>query len=264
MCARVRDGPQAGRRVDAEPRDLPGEDVRPDGPPDAAAPPGAAQFKPALAQGPGDLVHAAFVDERHAFADGGAPQAGLRYARIRRGRPEPSRRLDSPGPRPLAARLDNSWAPSAAAREDRVLVAWLDFRNYDWDVFSRESGDGGTNCAERQVNDTPSDPGAGDGENEALNDAPRAAFATNAPLVAFTDWRKRASAETQPHLLYDTYVAAPGARNHQVDQHGDHRCTRCGTTKQLEVHHLVPVAEGGGMDIDRLTVLCAPCHHAQH
>ncbi len=43
-----------------------------------------------------------------------------------------------------------------------------------------------------------------------------------------------------------------------------HRCTRCGTTEQLEVHHLVPVAEGGTVDLDRLTVLCSPCHHAQH
>ena len=200
---------------------------------DAAAPAEAAQFKPALAQGRGDLVHAAFVDERDAFADGGAPQAGLRYARIRRGVPEASRRLDSPDPRPLAARLDNSWAPSVAAEGDRVLVAWLDFRNYDWDVFSRESGDGGQSfAAERQVNDAPSDPGAGDAENEALDDTPRAVFIagrmrqgsrivrTSLPFVAFTDWRKRASAETTPHSLYDTYVASPGGRNRQVDRHG--------------------------------------------
>ena len=188
---------------------------------DAAAPPSAAQLKPALAQGRGDQVHVAFIDERDAFADGGAPQAGLRYARILRGVPQVSRRLDSPGPRPLAARLDNSWAPSVAARGGRVLVTWLDFRNYDWDVFSRESGDDGKSFgAERQVNDTPSDQGAGDGENEALNDTPRAAFTSGGPIVAFTDWRKRASAETQPHSLYDTYVATPGGRNRQVDQHG--------------------------------------------
>jgi len=178
-------------------------------------------------------VHAAFVDERESFADGGAPQATLRYARIRRGVPGLSQRLDSPDPRPLSARLDHSWAPSVAARGRRVLVAWLDFRNYDWDVFARESADSGLSFGpERQVNDTPSDPGAGDGENEALNDSPRAALTsaairqgrrivrTSVPLVAFTDWRKRASAATSPHGLYDTYLAAPGEPNLQLDPHG--------------------------------------------
>ena len=185
------------------------------------ASPGSAQWRPALAQGRGDVVHAAFVDERHRFADGGAPQAGLHYTRVRRGAPEASRRLDSPGPRPLAARLDNSWAPSVAARGDRVLVAWIDFRNYDWDVFSRESSDRGASFgAERQVNDAPSDPGAGDGENEALDDSPQAVLTAAGPLVAFTDWRKRASSEARPHSAYDTFVSAPGGPNRQADPHG--------------------------------------------
>lgn len=44
----------------------------------------------------------------------------------------------------------------------------------------------------------------------------------------------------------------------------DDRCTRCGRRGPLEVHHLVPVVEGGSMALDNLTVLCEHCHHAAH
>jgi hypothetical protein len=187
------------------------------GPPrplDGSPPAGVAQWRPALAQGAGDTVHAAWIDERERFADGGLPQAGLFYARVTGGTPESGRRLDGGGPpAALAAKLDNAWAPSVAVRGGRVLVSWLDFRNYDWDVFSRTSEDGGGSFApEVTVNDTPS----GD---EALNDSPRAALLSGGPLVAWTDWRKRDSSASRPHSAYDTYSAVPGGPNRQVDPH---------------------------------------------
>jgi len=101
-----------------------------------------------------------------------------------------------------------------SVRGARVLVTWVDFLRYDWDVFSRESADGGARFADqRDVNDTP----AGD---EALDDSPEAALGATRPFVAWTDWRKRDSAATSPHEQYDTFVASPGARNVQADPYG--------------------------------------------
>ena len=39
------------------------------------------------------------------------------------------------------------------------------------------------------------------------------------------------------------------------------RCQQCGAAGRLEVHHLVPLAEGGApYDLDNLQTLCRPCH----
>lgn len=181
---------------------------------DATPPRGVAQWRPALAHGRGDIVHAAFVDEREVSADDALPQAHLFYTRIRGGTPEAARRLDTGDPDPRAARVDNSWAPRVSVRGDRVLVTWVDFLRYDWDVFSRESADAGTTFGDqRDVNDTP----AGD---EALNDTPEAALGGKRPFIAWTDWRKRDSAARTPHQQYDIFVATPGGRNVQADPYG--------------------------------------------
>ncbi len=173
----------------------------------------AAQWKPALAQGRGDVVHAAFVDERETGLDD-LPQAHVYYSRIERGDPTRAERLDTGAPAPLATKFDNSWAPSVASRGKRVLVTWLDFLNYDWDVFSRVSTDGGTSWRGQQlVNDTPED-------DEALADTPRAAVSRAADLVAWTDWRKRDSSATKPHQLYDIHLSRPGRDNVRVDPYG--------------------------------------------
>ena len=181
---------------------------------DASPPRGVAQWRPALANGRGDVVHAAFVDERELSADDALPQAHLYYARIRDGKAEAARRLDQGEPEPLAARADHSWAPRVSARGERVLVTWLDFLRYDWDVFARESVDGGQTFADqRDVNDTPAD-------DEALNASPEAALGGTKPFVVWTDWRKRDSAANTAHQQYDIFVAPPGAPNVQAYRHG--------------------------------------------
>ena len=38
------------------------------------------------------------------------------------------------------------------------------------------------------------------------------------------------------------------------------QCEHCGTDKQLEVHHIVPLSEGGTNDLDNLVTLCKACH----
>jgi hypothetical protein len=168
---------------------------------DATAPVGTAQWKPALATGPGGSVLAAWVDERERSADDDLPQAHVYWAR-RLGKP--GKRLDQGAPAELAARFDNSWAPRIASRGKRVLVTWVDFQGYDWGVFSRLSRNGGATFG-RQVRVT-SDPAV-------LGSGGR-------PLIAWTDWRKRDSAATKPHQEYDTFIASPGGRNRQIDPYG--------------------------------------------
>ncbi|MDQ3936903.1 MAG: hypothetical protein M3340_19990, partial [Actinomycetota bacterium] len=122
--------------------------------------------------------------------------------------------LDQGEPAELAVKLDNSWAPRVSARGERVLVTWVDFLRYDWDVFARQSEDGGATFADqRDVNDTPA-------EHEALNDSPEAALGGTRAFVAWTDWRKRDLATTREHPQYDVYLATPGGKNVQVDRHG--------------------------------------------
>lgn len=181
---------------------------------DATPPPGVLQWKPSIAA-VGEGAVAAWVDERDRVQGEPLPRARIRFARLTEAGPEPSRVLDAGEPVELARPLSHTWAPSVAARGDRVLVTWVDFRNYDWDVFARESGDGGrTFGPEAAVNDTPA-------KDEALADTPRAAVTDRGPLVAWTDYRKRDSSARTPHQLYDTFVARPGGTNRQVDPHSD-------------------------------------------
>lgn len=40
-----------------------------------------------------------------------------------------------------------------------------------------------------------------------------------------------------------------------------HRCSRCGGTQRLEVHHVRPLSQGGSpFGLDNLRTLCPPCH----
>jgi hypothetical protein len=156
-------------------------------------------------------VHAVWIDERERSADDELPQAHVFYRRIGRGQ---ARRLDQGVPVDAAAKLDNAWAPRIAVRGRRVLVSWLDFQGYDWGVFSRLSGNGGASFGrERRVTSDAAD-------QEELADSPDPAFVGGKPLIAWTDWRKRSSASTQPHQGYDIFIAAPGGRNRQVDPYG--------------------------------------------
>ena len=186
------------------------------GPPAALAPGSpreAAQWKPALAPGRGDTVHAVFIDEREIGKDS-LPQAHVYYSRVTKGKASSPERLDTGEPAPLATKFDNSWAPSIASRGKRLLVTWLDFLNYDWDVFSRVSTDAGGSWQDQKlVNDTPE-------ADEELADTPRADLSAGRDLIAWTDWRKRGSSATKPHQMYDVFVSAPGEKNLHADPYG--------------------------------------------
>lgn len=43
------------------------------------------------------------------------------------------------------------------------------------------------------------------------------------------------------------------------------RCQKCGGAGRLEVHHIVPLREGGApFDLDNLEVHCRSCHFREH
>ena len=41
-------------------------------------------------------------------------------------------------------------------------------------------------------------------------------------------------------------------------------CSRCGSTKNLEAHHIVALKSGGSNELSNLITLCHGCHRAQH
>lgn len=43
---------------------------------------------------------------------------------------------------PLSAQLENEWAPAIASGDGRVFLGWLDFRQYNWDVYASHSRSG--------------------------------------------------------------------------------------------------------------------------
>jgi 5-methylcytosine-specific restriction endonuclease McrA len=40
----------------------------------------------------------------------------------------------------------------------------------------------------------------------------------------------------------------------------DRVCVRCGSTHDLQVHHRIPLVDGGSNELDNLELLCARCH----
>jgi hypothetical protein len=40
----------------------------------------------------------------------------------------------------------------------------------------------------------------------------------------------------------------------------DRACVRCGSTVRVQVHHRIPVADGGSNTLDNLELLCGDCH----
>ena len=160
-------------------------------------PPGAAQWRPSVAA-TGRTAYVAWIDERERFTGAGAdplPRAVVYGTRLG-GTPRP---VDPSGPAAAdAATLDHDWAPSVAARDDRVAVAWTDFRSYDWRIRAAESADGGRSfAAPRGRETTPR-------RLEALDDTPRAAYAGSRLRVAWTRYAR--SEDPLPNPLYDVVV----------------------------------------------------------
>jgi len=54
----------------------------------------------------------------------------------------------------------------------------------------------------------------------------------------------------------------------KVIERDGHRCTKCGKTKNLQAHHIIPVSMGGRTVMSNMKTLCIACHklqpHHQH
>lgn len=55
--------------------------------------------------------------------------------------------------------------------------------------------------------------------------------------------------------------AIPVAVRREVLARDQDKCLCCGTVKDLQLDHIVPVALGGGDDIENLQTLCRSCNH---
>lgn len=66
----------------------------------------------------------------------------------------------------------------------------------------------------------------------------------------------------RPRLMHDWESYAELRR--EVLERDGWRCQYCGTTQNLEVHHLVPRSQGGDDDAQNLITLCARCHGDVH
>jgi hypothetical protein len=173
----------------------------------------APQWSPSIAATGRRGAFLAWIDERQRQVEGELPRASVFGARIDGERIGPARELDTAGPASdLARQLDNDWAPVVAARGRDVVVAWTDFRTYDWRIVARRSRDGGRRFGPpATLTDAPADV-------EALDDAPDAVVDRRGPLVAWTAYR--AGTTIAPHPLYDIRMARPGAASRLVDPHG--------------------------------------------
>jgi hypothetical protein len=183
-------------RFDARGRKLAG-DLRVDGGESLAA---AGRWHPSIATLPGGAPLVAWIDERdrgpdgvafeHVYAAQGEVRGGVieRFA--------PAVRVDAGPPVPNSDSLDNKWAPTVVVDPGgTVQVAWVDFREYNWDVYTARSSDGGQSfSANLRVNGYPL--------FERICDAPRlVATGTGRTLLAWTDIRAQ-----RPDR--DLYVAA--------------------------------------------------------
>ena len=158
-----------------------GGDVRVDGGSTAAG-----RWQPALALLDDGAPVVAWIDERDTGPDGVA----LEHVYAARGTASgssfaPAVRVDQGDATPLAASMDNKWAPTILAEGALVHVAWVDFRDYNWDVYAARSGDGGrTFGVNQRVN--------GFAGIERICDAPALAFGRGGRIrLAWTDVRAR-------------------------------------------------------------------------
>jgi len=145
----------------------------------------AGKWLPAIAFAGSDPV-VAWIDER----DPGPEGEALEHVYVARGSGGgtafgPSLRLDAGTPVDLARHLENKWSPAIAARGRSVAVAWVDFRDYNWDVYYAASGDrGATFGANVRIDDFTG--------FERLNERPSVAIGRRGRVhVAWTDLRAR-------------------------------------------------------------------------
>jgi len=157
----------------------------------------------------------AWVDERDSVQSGDAalPLEHIYFARSRdRGLTfERNVRVDRGRPTTFAAALDNKWAPAIAVRPPFIHVAWSDFRNYQWDVFTSRTRNGRYFEPGTRVDD---------GVTERINDHPVIAATHDGIVhVAWADRRLQAP-NTDIRVTRSTVGGRRFAPSQQIDRGG--------------------------------------------
>lgn len=62
----------------------------------------------------------------------------------------------------------------------------------------------------------------------------------------------------------DARTAVTGKLRRRIFARDKHKCRDCGGGPPLDIHHIIPVADGGTADAANLECLCKPCHKARH
>jgi hypothetical protein len=81
------------------------------------------------------------------------------------------------------------------------------------------------------------------------------------PCRACEATRSRARLQSEPHRYVYRGQRWKRTRARVLARDG-HRCVTCGEREGLEVHHRIPLGEGGAIHaLDNLETLCSRCHH---
>lgn len=56
----------------------------------------------------------------------------------------------------------------------------------------------------------------------------------------------------------------PSHKKTKIIGRDGYSCAECGSTEDLELHHIVPVSLGGSDEDSNLQLLCKVCHHRRH
>ena len=70
--------------------------------------------------------------------------------------------------------------------------------------------------------------------------------------------RKLVHLRTEARPANRTYISAYTKK--LVFIRDNHRCVKCGSRKDLELHHIIPHARGGSSRLENLQLLCQRCN----
>ncbi len=170
----------------------------------------AGRWSPALVVTRSGSPLVAWVDERDPGPN------GLRFEHIyfARGRGggtmfSPNVRVDAGAPVPAAASLDNKWAPALAVSGPRIYVAWTDFRNYNWDIYTAHSRGGASFSANRRIDDFA--------DLERIDDHPSISVDDRGGLHAVWADRRRTDGDTNIFYAGSIDGGQSFGANRQVD-----------------------------------------------
>jgi len=69
--------------------------------------------------------------------------------------------------------------------------------------------------------------------------------------------KPRRSGSSRPELNKSSWQK----KRARVKARDGHACVRCGSTRKLSVHHIIPARLGGSDDESNLATVCSRCHH---